>query len=216
MFILGILLLPCTAFQGNQVIFFLLLSFFFIVLMNISVMITSSPSNSIRMWIFDQSDNSGRLLRERTGHHAPPTLARYHGTENTRFLLSAGTDQALRFFHMTRDSANCELSQGHIESLSRKRGVSEGDLRLPIIIGMASRFIREREWDNIVTIHENCAAAFTWNFLNKKKGKHTLRSQSGAKWRACEISICGNYAILGSSNGFFFFFFFPKIILIIF
>ena len=39
------------------------------------------------MWIFDQSDGSARLLKQRQGHSAPPTLIRFNGNLS---ILSAG------------------------------------------------------------------------------------------------------------------------------
>jgi U3 small nucleolar RNA-associated protein 21 len=39
--------------------------------------------------VFDQPDGGGRLLRERSGHSAPPTRVRFHGN-NGQTVLSAG------------------------------------------------------------------------------------------------------------------------------
>ena len=43
----------------------------------------------IKLWIFDASDGSGRLLKCRTAHSQPPTHIRYYGTSG-QILLSAG------------------------------------------------------------------------------------------------------------------------------
>ena len=42
-----------------------------------------------QIWIFDQSDGSGRLLRSRSSHNAPPTKIRFYGS-NGYNILSAG------------------------------------------------------------------------------------------------------------------------------
>lgn len=55
------------------------------------LLLTSGPDNSLKMWIFDQSDGSARLLRSRCGHSAPPTKIRFY-TKGGLGLLSAGGD----------------------------------------------------------------------------------------------------------------------------
>ena len=55
------------------------------------LLVTSGPDNSLKMWIFDQSDGSARLLRSRCGHSAPPTKIRFY-TKGGLGLLSAGMD----------------------------------------------------------------------------------------------------------------------------
>ena len=41
------------------------------------------------MWIFDLPDGGGRLLRERSGHSAPPNKLRHYGSTGHN-ILSAG------------------------------------------------------------------------------------------------------------------------------
>ena len=45
------------------------------------------------MWIFDQPDGGARLLRERSGHSAPPNYIRYYGYKDGFNILSAGGDR---------------------------------------------------------------------------------------------------------------------------
>ena len=56
-------------------------------------MTTASPVVTchplLQVWIFDQPDGGGRLLRQRTGHSAPPTKVCYHGNTG-QTLLTAG------------------------------------------------------------------------------------------------------------------------------
>ena len=53
------------------------------------LMVTSSSDNSIKIWIFDMSDGSARMLRQRHGHSLPPSRIRFHGQTGDN-LLSAG------------------------------------------------------------------------------------------------------------------------------
>ena len=57
---------------------------------------SSATDNSIKQWIFDGSDETGRLLRFRSGHSAPPTCILHYGKGER--LLSAGRDRAFRVF----------------------------------------------------------------------------------------------------------------------
>lgn len=51
-------------------------------------LMSSAADNSVKQWLFDAPDGSGRLLRFRSGHSKPPATVRYYG-DGTR-LLSAG------------------------------------------------------------------------------------------------------------------------------
>ena len=54
---------------------------------NEPLLITSSPDNTLKLWIFDMSDGGPRLLRIREGHSAPPSMIRFYDADN---LLSSG------------------------------------------------------------------------------------------------------------------------------
>lgn len=60
------------------------------------VMVTSSSDNSVKMWIFDMSDGSARLLRQRHGHSEPSTKINFHGLNGLN-ILSSGHDLNLLF-----------------------------------------------------------------------------------------------------------------------
>ena len=44
---------------------------------NEPLIVSSSPDNTMKLWIFDLADGAGRLLRIREGHAEPPTVIRY-------------------------------------------------------------------------------------------------------------------------------------------
>jgi WD40 repeat protein len=173
-------------------------------------MLTSSTDNSLKMWIFDQSDHTGRLLRERSGHSAPPTRVRFYGMENSHHVLSSGSDRSLRLFNTIQDHQSVQLSQGHIRSKAKKLKRSEESLMFPPITSFSSHPIREREWDNILTCHAGSSVAHTWSFQRKAIGKHSLQSkkdEGGVVWSCCHVSPCGNFGVLGSFDGPFLSFF---------
>lgn len=45
---------------------------------NEPLLVSSSPDNTLKLWIFDLADGAGRLLRIREGHAEPPTIIRYY------------------------------------------------------------------------------------------------------------------------------------------
>lgn len=87
------------------------------------LLITTSPDNSLRMWIFDMPDEGARLIRFREGHSAPPTCIRYHGQKGIH-LLSAGEDSSLRIFHTISEKFNRSLGRA---SYNRKASKKKGE-----------------------------------------------------------------------------------------
>jgi len=83
-------------------------------------------------WIFDSTDGLPRILRSRSGHHAPPQIVRFYGSEG-KFLLSAGRDRSLRAFSIVRDAQGFELSQGSLEKKSKSLDLKIDELKLPLI-----------------------------------------------------------------------------------
>lgn len=51
-------------------------------LSNEPLMVTSSADNNLKVWIFDQSDGSARLLHRRQGHSGPVTRVRFYDDTN--------------------------------------------------------------------------------------------------------------------------------------
>jgi len=167
------------------------------------VMISSGDDNSLKMWIFDSSDGSPRLLRSRDAHYQTPSRIRYYG--NKPQILSCAPDRQLRLFNTFIDAQNREISQGkHIISKAKRYGTSVEELKLPPILDFDSSPSKEREWDNIITCHQDHNKAYTWNFENKVQGRHTLIS-TGPKNSAIKsvaISSCGNFGIIGTAGGY--------------
>ncbi|KAK2982674.1 hypothetical protein RJ640_027662 [Escallonia rubra] len=63
--------------------------------------------------------------------------------------------------------------------------------------------IRERDWCNVVTCHMDTAQAYVWRLQNFVIGEHILtpspENQTAVK--ACAISACGNFAVIGTAGG---------------
>lgn len=168
---------------------------------NEPVLMSASADNSIKMWIFDTSDGDSRLLRFRSGHSAPPLCIRFYA--NGRHILSAGQDRAFRLFSVIQDQQSRELSQRHISKRAKKLRVKEEEIKLKPVISFDCAEIRERDWCNVVTCHMDTAQAYVWRLQNFVLGEHILRPcpDNSTPVKACAISACGNFAVLGTSGG---------------
>ncbi|CAI9780603.1 unnamed protein product [Fraxinus pennsylvanica] len=168
---------------------------------NEPVLMSSSADNSIKMWIFDTSDGDPRLLRFRSGHSAPPLCIRYYA--NGRHILSAGQDRAFRLFSVVQDQQSRELSQRHVSKRAKKLRLKETEIKLKPVIAFDVAEIRERDWCNVVTCHMDTSQAYVWRLQNFVIGEHILipRAENPTPIKSCAISVCGNFAVLGTAGG---------------
>ncbi|CAJ0829013.1 9830_t:CDS:10 [Entrophospora sp. SA101] len=147
------------------------------------LLITSGSDNSIKQWIFDEIEGIiPRLLKSRSGHHAPPTKIQYYDSRG-QFILSAGSDKSLRTFSIQRDEQSVELSQGSLLKKSKQQKTNIDNLKLPQIIDFSACEAKQKEWDHIITCHINHPKAYTWSFQNK----------------VSTISSCGNFGFIGTA-----------------
>ncbi|BAU03010.1 uncharacterized protein HKW66_Vig0124930 [Vigna angularis] len=168
---------------------------------NEPVLMSSSADNSIKMWIFDTSDGDPRLLRFRSGHSAPPLCIKFYA--NGRHILSAGQDRAFRLFSVVQDQQSRELSQRHVSKRAKKLKLKEEEIKLKPVIAFDCAEIRERDWSNVITCHMDTAKAYVWRLQNFVLGEHILNPcpENPTPVKACAISACGNFAILGTAGG---------------
>ena len=93
-------------------------------------MLTSSPDNTLKQWIFDLPDGGGRLLRLKEGHAAPPTKIRFYGGLGNN-ILSSGEDSSLRSFSTVTDLLNKSFG---VASWNRKLSKKHKKLANPAIM----------------------------------------------------------------------------------
>ncbi|CAI9103007.1 OLC1v1001416C1 [Oldenlandia corymbosa var. corymbosa] len=168
---------------------------------NEPVLMSSSVDNSLKMWIFDTSDGDPRLLRFRSGHRAPPLCIKFYA--NGRHILSAGQDRAFRLFSVIQDQQSRELSQCHVSKRAKKLKLKAEEIKLKPVIAFDVAEIRERDWCNVVTCHMDTSQAYVWRLQNFVLGEHILApsSENRTAVKACTISACGNFALLGTAGG---------------
>eukprot|EP01038_Epipyxis_sp_PR26KG_P010444 gene10444-14028_t len=185
------------------------------------VMISNGIDNSIKVWIFDSSDGTARLLKSRQGHQGTPLRIRYYGgMTNVSMrdsadamsceIISSGIDGSVRLFNTSVENQNRELSQ---KPILKKLGLQRRNERLPECNGFDFNESRQRDWGNMITIHKNHTNAYVWNYKNRVVTDMILKQPS---WNTNEmkqhidrrthasavaISQCGNFCMVGSKGG---------------
>ncbi len=98
-------------------------------------MVTSSPDNTLKQWIFDMGDGGGRLLRIKEGHAAPPTRIRFYGALGNN-ILSSSEDSTLRSFSTVTELLNKSFGvASYNRKLSKKHKQLSNPVKMEPIIG---------------------------------------------------------------------------------
>ncbi|EDV23009.1 uncharacterized protein TRIADDRAFT_27735 [Trichoplax adhaerens] len=168
------------------------------------LLISGGSDNTLKVWVFDKSDESARMLICRSGHCRPPNRARFYGN-SSQLIISSDATGSLRISSVVNDAYAHELSKGY----GNEKRIEVRNANIPQITAFASDSAREKEWDSIVSCHLGRAAALMWSFRNKSIGKHRLRPPSDqlennglTTATAVTITSCGNFAIVGLSTGY--------------
>ncbi|CAG9772941.1 unnamed protein product [Ceutorhynchus assimilis] len=179
---------------------------------NEPLILTSSPDNTLKLWIFDMSDGGARLLRIREGHSASPNHIRFHGA-NGHNILSAASDSTLRIFNTQTEQFNKSLGKAsYNRKISKKRGRAvEDPLKMPPILQFTSETTRDKEWDSIAAIHLGLSMVTSWSYDKKKMGelklvperfqKKNLKNRLEPEATCLCLTHCGNFVIVGYSTG---------------
>jgi len=159
---------------------------------------SGARSNSLVMTIFDSPDHSGRPLRSRVGHSAPPGVIRYlhpgsmgggilanasDGTDasSCQILSAAGPrERTLRVFSTARSVLDKEYSQGKgLTKRARELGLEDRtELLLPEIVAFTTCEARNRDWGDLVTIHRDHAMAYVWSTRRGAQSGPVLRQSN--------------------------------------
>lgn len=138
------------------------------------LMVTSSADNSVKVWIFDMSDGSARLLRQRSGHSLPPIRIRFHD-QNGQKILSSGLDSNLMCFSTEHESKNKSLGRASFNKIETKKTGLKLDLhKMPPIIEFSSCEAKQSDWDSIICVHDNLRMATTWDIIKSTMGKFKI------------------------------------------
>lgn len=91
-----------------------------ICLPNEPLLLTTSPDNSMKLWIFDMPGGAARLLRIRDGNPLPPLCIRFHGS-NGSTILTSGEDSTLRAFSTISETFNRSFGKASFNRKSSKK-----------------------------------------------------------------------------------------------
>lgn len=173
---------------------------------NESLLVTSGTDNKLKIFSMDKSDGGGSLLCQREGHSEPPNSIKFYGSKGFE-LLSAGKDSSLRMFHMYSERLNRNLGIARAHPKIKTRNQTD-DKKLPSILGFAAEEAKEKQWDNIAAYHEGSDIVTTWNYDKCRMGEHMILQPTFHKHGVTVTSICitgcGNYVVIGFSNGLIF------------
>ncbi|KAL7728122.1 hypothetical protein ACLKA6_002260 [Drosophila palustris] len=175
------------------------------------VVFTTSPDNSMKLFVFDMPDGGARQLRIREGHTKPPLCIRYHGGSGVS-ILSSGEDSTLRVFSTISESLNKSMGRAtyNPKATKKKNRFQYDKFSMPPIREFTSDTTREREWDNIAAIHSGVIQTTTWTFNKSRMGEHRLvpeqfqnknRSNFQSETTSIILTTCGNFVIIGYSSG---------------
>lgn len=186
--------------------------------------VTLGTDNAIKMWTLDSLDLKPKLLRNREGHCAPPRQIRYYAGNTVATLsdgadarvcevLSAGDDCTFRMFHTAIDRQNRELSQKSINKRAKSLNKHPDELKLAPIIDFACSERHHGLYYDVVTAHKGDSQAYVWSYDRKTLGDVALplphldnegNNRTGPtdeSVTSVTISRCGNFAIIGGSQG---------------
>lgn len=143
-------------------------------LANERLLVTSSSSNSLKVWSFSDYEEQGRLLHEREGHSDPPTCTKFYGPKGNH-ILSSGMDSSLRCFSTLSERMNRNFGYAsYNRKYAKKVGVKKDPNKMPPIVSFSSEETRAKEWDNIVAIHQGLSVVTSWTFDKARMGDHKL------------------------------------------
>ncbi|CAH1635709.1 unnamed protein product [Spodoptera littoralis] len=174
-------------------------------LMSEPLMVTNSADNSLKLWIFDMPDGGARLLRRREGHAKPPTMV-CHCEPSGNNILAAGSDSSLHIMNTVSETFNKSLGKAsHSRKASKKKKRLQFDnLVLPPITKISSCMQRDKQWDSIASLHQGFFVATTWSYNKMRMGDHKLKPpemDKGVVATCLTVTHCGNFVIIGYSNG---------------
>ncbi|GLH15569.1 Protein will die slowly [Gryllus bimaculatus] len=182
-------------------------------LANEPLMVTSSPDNTLKMWIFDMPDGGARLLRIREGHSSPPTFIRYHGN-NGHNIVSAGSDSSMRIFSTLTETFNKSLGKARYKrnkKIKKSTLLDDENPCMPPVVFFASETTREKEWDDIAAIHLGMGVVTTWSYGKVKMGDlklipdhlkpKTFQSANQISATCLTLTSCGNFVVIGYNTG---------------
>ncbi|KAF4517408.1 hypothetical protein B566_EDAN005017 [Ephemera danica] len=128
------------------------------------LLISSSPDNSLKMWIFDMPDGTGRLLKIREGHSLPPTT---FIKVSHPYTCSTVTETKNHSY------GRAVFNKKMFKKVKNKRS-PDAPLLMPPVVSLAYETARSKEWDDMAALHRGLAEVTTWSSDKGCMGSHKL------------------------------------------
>ncbi|KAK4337417.1 hypothetical protein RND71_043874 [Anisodus tanguticus] len=173
---------------------------------NEALLVTSSLDNKLKIWRFDELNDNGVILHLREGHSLPPTKIRFY-SESGHQIISSSLDCTLRNFSIYSERLHKNLGTATTNrKLAKRLGSDKDPYKLSPITDFAFEIIREKEFDNIVTLHKKTLEAISWSGDKCRIGSNKFvhkrfRNVYGIEATAVTMSSCGNFVCIGYTSG---------------
>ena len=165
------------------------------------IMITSSADNVLAIQVFDRVDKPREIVC-RMGHKKAPKLIRFYDPMGN-YIVTGGVDGQIRVTSLHNPKESRQISQADSQHLWKSKKGGSIDI-MPSITSMDICYLRQDDWNNLACCHSNLPSVTLWNVKYLKSDNQPLY-KSELKYgipQAVSLSICGNYAVVGTSKGY--------------
>lgn len=154
------------------------------------VLVSVGADNRIRRYIMDRPDKP-RQERVIEGHSKPPHFVEFYDPLG-HYIVTTGSDLTMRCTSIdaSRDHRSQQISQKQREAL-------------PSVTGMDMCYLRQGDWENVATSHQNSPVVRLWSIKDNRLGdKDIYRNPTKYGVANCiAMSHCGHFVIVGRSKG---------------
>lgn len=167
-----------------------------------SNLLTSGADNHMQVLTFHAEEHHTRKFYM-AGHYSPPRRVRFYDPLGTWLLTAGGHDRQVRLTSVDGDISH-EISQIKAKKLRRIRGkhsdFTRDKLNMPAVQDLDTCFLRQDEWNTMVTCHAHSGVARLWNVKNKSVDNTPLKSTNSGHVTCVAMSMCGNFCFLGGNQ----------------
>ena len=175
-------------------------------ILNEPLLVTNSSDNSVKIWMFNDHDETARRLYYREGHSLPVSYISFYDYSGDSFL-SSSADGTVRSFSTLSQRLNKNLGTASFNrKLAKSVGVKRDPNKMPPVTDFALSSTRAKDWDDVACLHEASPFVTTWSTNSGCMGKYRLRPdriKDNRDVTATSVSVtpCGHFCVIGYSDG---------------
>lgn len=173
---------------------------------------SSGKDNGVAMWLFEKEKVIPRELRNRRGLPGIVNLISPYGESSVESITASNF--SFQDVDGSQKMAGCVGKVSFIQSAQNLKysmkaleknisGFNFNFRQLPTVTSISHSYARHYDWAAVVTTHEKMHHAFVWSAHQKALQPAILQKKRDTVAVACsaDVSICGNFAIVGYSDG---------------